>query len=39
MFQSKIEEIFKYLPSVIRIADDILAVGYDAESKNHDNTL
>ena len=29
MFQRKIDEIFKDLPNVFGIADDILAVGYE----------
>ena len=35
MFQRKIDEIFKVLPNVFRIADDILAVGYEADSRDH----
>ena len=33
MFQRKIDEIFKDLPSVSGIADDILVIGYDVMVK------
>ena len=39
MCQRKIGEIFKDLPSVFGIADDILVVGYDVDGKDHDDTL
>ena len=39
MFQRKIDEIFKDLPNVFDIADDILGVGYDVDGKDHDNTI
>ena len=39
MFQRKIDEIFKDLPNVFGIADDILTVGYDVDGKDHDDTL
>ena len=39
MFQRKIDEIFKDLLNVFGIADDILVVGYDADGKDHDDTL
>ena len=39
MFQRKISKIFKELPNMFRIADDILVVGYDNDSRNHDNML
>ena len=39
MFQQKIDEIFKYIPNVFGIADDILVVGYDSNGKDHDDTL
>ena len=39
LFQRKIDEIFRNLPNVIVIADDILGVGYDAYGKDHDDTL
>ena len=39
MFQQKIGEIFNDLPYVFGIADDILVVAYDSDSKDHDDTL
>ena len=39
IFQKKIEEIFKGLPNVFGIADNILIVGYDAEGRDHNTTL
>ena len=39
MFQRKIEEIFKDLPNVFGIAEDILAVGYDIDGKDHYDTI
>ena len=39
MFQRKIDKIFKELPNVFGIADDILVVGYEADGKDHDETL
>ena len=39
MFQCKIDGIFKDLPNVFGIADDILVVGYDGDGKDHDKTL
>ena len=39
MFQCKINEIFKYLPYVFGIADDILVVGYDTDGKDHNEML
>ena len=38
-FHHKLDKIFKGLPNVFSIANDILIVGYDAESKDHDRTL
>ena len=35
----KIDEIFKDLPNVFGIADDILIVGYDNDGKDHGDTL
>ena len=35
MFQQKIDEIFKDVPYVFGIADDILIVWYDADSRDH----
>ena len=39
MFQRKIDEIFKDLPNVFSIADDIWFVGYEADGKDHDEML
>ena len=39
MFQRKIDKIFKDLPNVFSIADDILVVGYDRDDKDHNGTL
>ena len=39
MFQCKINEIFRNLPSIFGIADDILIVGYDIDGKDHDEML
>ena len=39
MFQWKIDKIFKNLPNVFGIADNILAVGYDRDDKDHDEML
>ena len=39
MFQYKINEIFKNLPNVFAIADDILLLDYDIDGKDHDNML
>ena len=39
MFQRKIDKIFKNVPNVFCIADDILVVGYDRDGKDHDKTL
>ena len=39
MFQQKIDEIFKNLPLVYDIADDILVVGYYIYGKDHDEML
>ena len=39
MFQRKIHRIFKNLPNVFVLADDILVVGYDTDGRDHDNTL
>ena len=38
MFQRKIDEIFKDMPNVFGIADDILVTGYKADVKDHDET-
>ena len=39
IIQRKIDEIFKDLPNVFGIADDILVEGYDIDGKDHENTL
>ena len=39
MFQREIDEIFKDLPKVFGIADDILVAEYDVDGKDHDDTL
>ena len=39
MFQRKIDEIFKDMPNVFGIADDILVVGYEADGRDHDETV
>ena len=39
MFQKKIDEIFKDLANVFSIADDLLVVGYEADGKDHDDTV
>ena len=35
MFQLNIDWLFKELPNVFDIADDLFIVGYDANSKDH----
>ena len=39
IFQYKTDKIFKNLPNVFGIADDILVVVYDIDGKDHDETL
>ena len=39
MFLRKIDKVCKELPNVFCIADDILVVGYEADGKDHDQTL
>ena len=39
IFQRKIYEIYKDLPNIFGIADDILVVGHDVDSKDHDDTI
>ena len=39
MFQRKIDKIFKDLPNLFGITDNILVVGYDRDGKDHDETL
>ena len=36
MLQQRIDEIFKDLPYVFGIADDILTVGYNCDGKDYD---
>ena len=38
-FRKKIDEIFKMLPNVFGIADDILVLGYDDNGRDHSNML
>ena len=39
MFQHMVDEIFKDLPNVFGIGDDILVEGYDSDGKDHEETL
>ena len=39
MFQRKVGVIFKDLPNVLSIVDDILVAGYEADGKDHDETV
>ena len=39
MFQMKIDKIFKNLPNLIGIADDIFTVGYDIDGTGHNDML
>ena len=39
MFQRKIHEIFKGLPNVFDIADDILGVRCDGDRTGHDRAI
>ena len=39
MFQEKINEIFKGLPNLFSIVDDIFIVGYDTDGRDHGKTL
>ena len=39
MFQRKMNEIFKDIPNVFGIADDILVAGYETDGKDHDEKL
>ena len=39
MSQRKIDKIFKDLPNVFGIIDNILVLGYDGDGKDHDDTL
>ena len=38
-FRGNIDEIFKDLPNVFGIADDILVVGHETDSRDHDDTV
>ena len=39
MFQGKFDEIFKDIPNVFGIADNILAADYEADGKGHDEEV
>ena len=39
MFQRKIDGIFKEIPNVFGIADDVLVVGYESHWAEHEKTL
>ena len=39
MFQRKIDEILKDVPNVFGITDDILVAGYEADGRDHDETV
>ena len=39
VFQRKIDEIFKDMPNVFGIADDILVMGYEADGRDHDEAV
>ena len=39
MFQRKIDEIFKDMPNVFDIVADILVIGYEADRKDHGETV
>ena len=39
LVQTKIDKIFKKLPNVFGIANGILVVGYEANGKDHNETL
>ena len=39
IFQRKIDEIFKNMPNVFGVVDDILVAGYEADGKDHDPTV
>ena len=39
IFQHKINEIYRNLPNVFGIEDDILVVGYDIDGKDHNEIL
>ena len=35
MFQRQVDKIFKDIPNVFGILDDVLVVGYDSDSQDH----
>ena len=39
MFQRKIDKIFKDMPNVFGIVGDTLVAGYEADGKDHDETV
>ena len=39
MFQKKIDKLFRCMPDVYGIADDILITGFDEQGKDHDITF
>ena len=39
MFQRKIDAIFKEMPNVFEIVDDILVAGYEDDGRDHDKTV
>ena len=39
MFQRKIDEIFNDMPNIFGIVDDILVTGYEADGRDHDETV
>ena len=39
MFERKIDKIFKDLPNIFGIMGNILVVGYEADGKDHGETL
>ena len=39
MFQRKIDKIFKGMPNVFGIIDDILVVGYEDNGRDYDDTV
>ena len=39
MFQWKIDKIFKDMPNVFGITDDILVIGYDKDGADHDEAV
>ena len=39
MFERKIDEIFKDMPNIFSIVNDILIAGYEADVRDHDETI